>query len=315
MIERLVRAAERGVKLHVMARPPHTLKEDKLVEGVGGLRIIDDVGIKVHTLKHLKLHGKMFLADGTRCIVGSINLAPGSLDGRRELAIEARDPTSSSGSIRSPVRIGRTRTRWTSAMRGCWRIWKSAAKGRSPPMGPPCWPLTRSTRVEGRLWPFGQGRSVRASKRVRCSGANRSGRFEFISLNGAIVKLRILASAVATLAIAASVSTAAFAQAKPAMQHFLPDVKIDQCFITVPKAMSKKASGTQIVYENVGTHTYSSVTFAVGYRNSDSSYLRKVTDQGTFAPHAKIDHHFALYNDVTFGGKATTSCGAIAAQK
>lgn len=91
MIERLVRAARRGVKLHVMVRPPHTLKEDKLVEGVGGLRILDDVGVKVHTLKHLKLHGKMFLADGIRCIVGSINLAPGSLDGRRELAIAARD--------------------------------------------------------------------------------------------------------------------------------------------------------------------------------------------------------------------------------
>jgi hypothetical protein len=42
IIERLVRAAERGVKLHVMARPPHTLKKDKLIEGVGGLRILHD---------------------------------------------------------------------------------------------------------------------------------------------------------------------------------------------------------------------------------------------------------------------------------
>lgn len=91
IIERLVRAAQRGVKVHVMARPPHTLKRDKLVEGVGGLRILDDVGIKVHKLKHLKLHGKMMLADGVAAIVGSINFAAGSLDGRRELAIEVRD--------------------------------------------------------------------------------------------------------------------------------------------------------------------------------------------------------------------------------
>jgi phosphatidylserine/phosphatidylglycerophosphate/cardiolipin synthase-like enzyme len=91
VIERIVRAARRGVKVHVMARPPHTLKRDKLVEGVGGLRIMDDVGVKVHKLKHLKLHAKMFLADGVAAIVGSINLAPGSLDGRRELAIEVRD--------------------------------------------------------------------------------------------------------------------------------------------------------------------------------------------------------------------------------
>ncbi len=91
IIERLVRAAMRGVKVHVMARPPHTLKKEKLLEGVGGLRTMDDVGIKIHKLKHLKLHGKMLLADGCRAIIGSINLAPGSFDDRRELAIEVHD--------------------------------------------------------------------------------------------------------------------------------------------------------------------------------------------------------------------------------
>ena len=91
IIERLVRAARRGVKIHVMARPPHTLKKEKLVEGVGGIRILDDVGVKVHKLKHLKLHAKMMLADEKRAIVGSINLSPGSFDSRRELAIEVDD--------------------------------------------------------------------------------------------------------------------------------------------------------------------------------------------------------------------------------
>jgi cardiolipin synthase A/B len=92
IIERLIHAATRGVKVHVMARPPHTLKVEKLVEGVGGLRIMDDVGIKIHKLKSLKLHGKMLLADGCRAIIGSINLTPGSFDHRRELAIEVHDP-------------------------------------------------------------------------------------------------------------------------------------------------------------------------------------------------------------------------------
>jgi len=91
IIECLVRAARRGVKLHLMTRPPHALKKDKLVEGVGGLRIMDDVGVKIHKLKKLRLHGKMLLADGVAAIVGSINFAPGSFDGRRELAIEVRD--------------------------------------------------------------------------------------------------------------------------------------------------------------------------------------------------------------------------------
>jgi phosphatidylserine/phosphatidylglycerophosphate/cardiolipin synthase-like enzyme len=91
VIERLVRAARRGVKVHVLARPPHTLDRSKLVEGVGGLRILDDVGIKVHKLKHLKLHGKLILADGVAAIVGSINFAHGTFESRRELAIEVHD--------------------------------------------------------------------------------------------------------------------------------------------------------------------------------------------------------------------------------
>ena len=52
---------------------------------------MSDIGIKVRKLKELKLHAKMLLADGERAIIGSINLAPGSFDSRRELAIEVDD--------------------------------------------------------------------------------------------------------------------------------------------------------------------------------------------------------------------------------
>jgi phosphatidylserine/phosphatidylglycerophosphate/cardiolipin synthase-like enzyme len=92
IIERLVRAVRRGVKVHVLAKPPHSLKPEKLIEGVAGLRILKDVGAKVHTLHHLKLHAKMLLADRKRAIIGSINLSPGSFDSRRELAIETDNP-------------------------------------------------------------------------------------------------------------------------------------------------------------------------------------------------------------------------------
>jgi phosphatidylserine/phosphatidylglycerophosphate/cardiolipin synthase-like enzyme len=91
IIERLVRANRRGVKVHLMARPPHKLKKEKLIEAVGGLRILDDVGVKVHKLRGMKLHAKLLFADGVRAIIGSINIAPGSFDSRRELAIEVRD--------------------------------------------------------------------------------------------------------------------------------------------------------------------------------------------------------------------------------
>lgn len=49
------------------------------------------MGVKVHRLKGLKLHAKLILADHVRGVVGSINLAPGSFDSRRECAIEVRD--------------------------------------------------------------------------------------------------------------------------------------------------------------------------------------------------------------------------------
>ena len=125
------------------------------------------------------------------------------------------------------------------------------------------------------------------------------------------MKQRLLTAAILSLIVAAG-TTAARAQDIPKPKAYYPDVKVLQCFVTVPKAMSKKASGTQIVYMNMGTKPLSSVTFAVGYRNASENYIRKVVDQGTFAPHDKIDHHFALYSDVTFAGKATTLCGAIA---
>jgi cardiolipin synthase len=91
IIEHLVRASSRGVKIHIMARPPHKLKKEKLIEGVSGLRCLQDIGVKIHKLKHIKLHAKLLLADDARAIIGSINLAPGSFDSRRELAIEVDD--------------------------------------------------------------------------------------------------------------------------------------------------------------------------------------------------------------------------------
>jgi phosphatidylserine/phosphatidylglycerophosphate/cardiolipin synthase-like enzyme len=92
IVEHLVRAKLRGVKVHVMTRPSHSLRARKLVEGVGDLRIMNDVGIGIHWMKQLKLHAKVLLADKSRAIVGSINLTSSSLDDRRELAIHLEDP-------------------------------------------------------------------------------------------------------------------------------------------------------------------------------------------------------------------------------
>jgi cardiolipin synthase len=91
IVEHLVRAKLRGVKVHVMTRPSHSLRAEKLVEGVGDLRIMQDVGIGIRKIRRIKLHAKMLLADKSRAIIGSINLTPGSFDSRREVAIRVED--------------------------------------------------------------------------------------------------------------------------------------------------------------------------------------------------------------------------------
>jgi cardiolipin synthase A/B len=92
IVEHLIRARLRGVKVHVMARPSHSLRAKKLVEGVGDLRIMRDVGIGIRKIRRFKLHAKMLLADKSRAVIGSINLSTSSFDERRELSVRVSDP-------------------------------------------------------------------------------------------------------------------------------------------------------------------------------------------------------------------------------
>ena len=84
-------------------------------------------------------------------------------------------------------------------------------------------------------------------------------------------------------------------------------VLVKQCFIIPPKPLSKNADGTQIDYIIYGKKSAAQITFAVSYRNSAQSFLRTVTDVGSFAPGVTINHSFSLYNDVTYAG-AQASC-------
>ncbi len=92
IIERLVRARQRGVKLRLMAHAVHRMQGKELVTDVSGLRLLADLGVPVHRLGTLRLHANLLLADGDRAIVGSVNLGTTSLDQRRELAIEVDEP-------------------------------------------------------------------------------------------------------------------------------------------------------------------------------------------------------------------------------
>ena len=110
-------------------------------------------------------------------------------------------------------------------------------------------------------------------------------------------------------AVTALVAAVLLAPAAPALAK--GPITIQQCFVTVPKPASKLAGGTQIVYVVTGTKVATHVTFQVAYRNSDHKYLRSVTDTGQFSPGATINHHFDLFNDVTYGGKSVQTCNAV----
>jgi hypothetical protein len=113
---------------------------------------------------------------------------------------------------------------------------------------------------------------------------------------------------VIALAAAAVISSAT----APVLAASTNPISVSQCFITQPKLLSKLAGGTQIDYTNTSKKTATMVTFAVGYRNAQSNFLRKVTDTGTFTPGTPVAHHFDLFNDVTYAGKTVHGCSAIA---
>lgn len=107
----------------------------------------------------------------------------------------------------------------------------------------------------------------------------------------------------ATLGLAAFVASGLSAPAQAAAP-----VLIKSCTVAKPKPFSHMAGGTRISFVNLGKRTASEITFAVGYRNAASHYMRRVDDVGSFAPGAVITHVLPLYNDVTYAGATTSSC-------
>src|SRR5262249_48584377 len=91
LVERLLRANAGGVKIRIIAGPHSSLRRGEICEGGLGLHLLYSAGVKVRELKHPSPHSQMIFADGKRAIAGSINFTPGTLEGRRDLAIEVDD--------------------------------------------------------------------------------------------------------------------------------------------------------------------------------------------------------------------------------
>jgi phosphatidylserine/phosphatidylglycerophosphate/cardiolipin synthase-like enzyme len=92
VIEALVHAKmKNGVKVHAMALPIHSLRDFYQLDGIAGLRLLEDLGIHVHKLHGTHLHAKLILADKHRALLSSFNIYPKCFNERRELGIRFSD--------------------------------------------------------------------------------------------------------------------------------------------------------------------------------------------------------------------------------
>ncbi len=92
ILERIVSARERGVKVRVLCGGKHGISDWDIYDTFSSLRVMERFGVKVRRQKHLKLHAKLILVDGTFAQTGSMNIDRSAFDLRRELGIESDAP-------------------------------------------------------------------------------------------------------------------------------------------------------------------------------------------------------------------------------
>ncbi len=92
ILDRILAAADRGVKVRVLCGGRHGISEWDILDTFSSLRVLHRAGIKVHKQKNLRLHAKLLLADQDRALIGSMNIDRSAFDLRRELGTHISDP-------------------------------------------------------------------------------------------------------------------------------------------------------------------------------------------------------------------------------
>jgi phosphatidylserine/phosphatidylglycerophosphate/cardiolipin synthase-like enzyme len=92
ILDRIVMARERGVKVRVLCGGKHGISDWDIYDTFSSLRLMERFGVKIRRQKQPKLHAKLILIDGTKCQVGSMNIDRSAFDVRRELGIESDAP-------------------------------------------------------------------------------------------------------------------------------------------------------------------------------------------------------------------------------
>jgi cardiolipin synthase A/B len=91
IIERILRANKRGVKVRVICSGKHGVRAWDRAETFASLKILHEADIKIHFLKHPKLHAKLMIRDNKAALVGSMNIHHRAFDERRELGMVLTD--------------------------------------------------------------------------------------------------------------------------------------------------------------------------------------------------------------------------------
>ena len=93
ILERIVAARERGVKVRVLCGGKHGISDWDIFDTFSSLRMMERFGVKIRRQKQFKLHAKLILVDGKAAMTGSMNIDRSAFDVRRELGIEIDCPT------------------------------------------------------------------------------------------------------------------------------------------------------------------------------------------------------------------------------
>jgi phosphatidylserine/phosphatidylglycerophosphate/cardiolipin synthase-like enzyme len=93
ILERIVAARERGVKVRVLCGGKHGISDVDIYDTFSSLRLMDRFGVRIRRQKVPKLHAKLILVDQIYAQTGSMNIDRSAYDLRRELGIESDAPS------------------------------------------------------------------------------------------------------------------------------------------------------------------------------------------------------------------------------
>lgn len=91
VLDRIVDAASRGVKVRVLCGGRHGISECDILDTFASLRVMRRAGAKIHKQKKLRVHAKLLVVDSKRALLGSMNLDRSAFDLRRELGITIQE--------------------------------------------------------------------------------------------------------------------------------------------------------------------------------------------------------------------------------